>query len=130
MPRFIEGRALRVMALGAACAVALWAAVKPAAAQTANASPSAPDALAPGREKFVQCASCHGADGRSTVVPEYPKIGGQTAAYVVNALKAYRDGRRLGTYAAMMTAVAKQLSDADIANLAAYVESLDSSHCP
>ena len=118
------------MGLGAACAVALWAAVKPAAAQTAIASLSAPDALAAGREKFVQCASCHGADGRSTVVPEYPKIGGQSAAYVANALKAYRDGRRLGTYAAMMTAVAKQLSDADIANLAAYVESLDSSHYP
>jgi cytochrome c553 len=30
----------------------------------------------------------------------------------------------------MMTAVAKPLSDADIANLAAYVESLDASHCP
>jgi cytochrome c553 len=27
-----------------------------------------------------------------------------------------------------MAAVAKQLSDADIANLAAYVESLDASH--
>jgi cytochrome c553 len=107
---------------GAACAVALWAAAKPAAAQ------SAPDALAAGREKYVQCASCHGADGRSTVVPQYPKIGGQTAEYVVNALKAYRDGRRLGTYAAMMAAVAKQLSDADIANLAAYVESLDATH--
>jgi cytochrome c553 len=113
------------MCLGAAAwAVALGAGANPAVAQ------SAPDALAAGREKFVQCASCHGADGRSTVVPEYPKIGGQTAAYVVNALKAYRDGRRLGTYAAMMAAVAKPLSDADIANLAAYVESLDASHCP
>ena len=107
---------------GAAYAVALSAAANPAAAQ------SAPDALAAGREKYVQCASCHGADGRSTVVPQYPKIGGQTAEYVVNALKAYRDGRRLGTYAAMMAAVAKQLSDADIANLAAYVESLDATH--
>ena len=107
---------------GAACAVALSAAANPAAAQ------SAPDVLAAGREKYVQCASCHGADGRSTVVPQYPKIGGQTAEYVVNALKAYRDGRRLGTYAAMMAAVAKQLSDADIANLAAYVESLDATH--
>ena len=59
---------------------------------------------------------------------EYPKIGGQTGAYVVNALKAYRDGRRLGTYAAIMAEVAKALTDADIANLAAYVESLDAPH--
>jgi cytochrome c553 len=116
-------RVTRARCFGAAaCAVALWAGTKPAAAQSAS------DALAAGREKFVQCASCHGADGRSTVVPQYPKIGGQTAEYLVIALKAYRDGRRLGTYAAMMAAVAKPLSDADIANLAVYVESLDASH--
>jgi cytochrome c553 len=115
-------RAARALWLGgAAGAVVLGAGAEPAAAQ------GAADAAA-GREKYVQCASCHGADGRSTVVPQYPKIGGQTAEYVVNALKAYRDGRRLGTYAAMMAAVAKQLSDADIANLAAYVESLDATH--
>lgn len=60
-------------------------------------------------------------------MPAYPKIGGQSAVYVVNALKAYRDGRRQGTYAAMMAEVAKSLSDADIADLAAYVESLEPS---
>jgi cytochrome c553 len=81
-------------------------------------------ALAAGREKFVQCAACHGSDGRSIVIAQYPKIGGQSAPYVVNALKAYRDGRRQGTYAAIMAAVAKPLSDEDIENLAAYVESL------
>jgi cytochrome c553 len=82
------------------------------------------DALVAGREKFVQCASCHGADGRSAVIARYPKIGGQSGAYVISALKAYRDGRRQGTYAAVMAEVAKPLSDADIANLAAYIESL------
>jgi cytochrome c553 len=81
-------------------------------------------ALSAGRDKFVQCASCHGSDGRSTVMPQYPKIGGQSAAYVVNALKAYRDGRRQGTFASVMAEVAKPLTDADIANLAAYIESL------
>ena len=82
------------------------------------------DALAAGREKFVLCASCHGADGRSAVIAQYPKIGGQNGAYVIGALKAYRDGRRQGTYAAVMAEVVKSLSDADIANLAAYIESL------
>lgn len=86
---------------------------------------AATQALAQGREKYVQCAACHGADGRQSVMPQYPKIGGQTAEYLIIALKAYRDGRRQGSYAAIMTEVAKQLSDADIANLAAYVESLD-----
>lgn len=108
---------LYTRAVGAAT-LAVWAAA------SAWADPAA-DAVAAGRDKYVQCASCHGSDGRSNVMPEYPKIGGQNGAYVVNALKAYRDGRRIGTYAAIMAAVAKPLSDADIANLAAYVESLD-----
>ena len=86
---------------------------------------AAPDAIALGREKYVQCAACHGADGRSTVVPQYPKIGGQSAPYLVNALKAYREGRRQGTFAAIMAEVAKPLSDADITSLAAFVESLE-----
>jgi cytochrome c553 len=101
-----------------ACAAALLPALHDGAL-------AAPDPVALGRDKFVQCAACHGADGRSTVIPQYPKIGGQSGAYVINALKAYRDGRRQGTYAAIMAAVAKPLSDDDIANLAAYIESLD-----
>jgi cytochrome c553 len=108
---------MRAAAAGIA-ALTLW--VDCASAQRPS------DAIAAGREKFVQCAACHGADGRSTVIPAYPKIGGQSAAYVVNALKAYRDGRRQGTYAAIMAAVAVPLSDAEIANLAAYIESLES----
>jgi len=102
---------LASLALGTFPAMATWAAP--------------PDAIALGREKFVQCASCHGSDGRSTVVPQYPKIGGQSAPYVVNALKAYRDGRRQGSFAAIMSEVAKALTDVDIDNLAAYIQSLD-----
>ena len=110
----MRARTLRVVAC---LAVALLAA--------APAVRSAPDPVALGREKFVQCAACHGADGRSTVIPQYPKIGGQSAPYVINALKAYRDGRRQGTYAAIMAAAAQPLTDAEIENLAAYIESLD-----
>ena len=114
--RFPIPRCISLCALATTAAL-LWL------GQAAAQSPSA--ALSAGRDKFVQCASCHGSDGRSTVVPEYPKIGGQSAAYLVNALKAYRAGRRQGTYAAIMTEVAKPLSDAEIENLAAYVESLE-----
>jgi len=110
-------------ALTALLASLPFAAVAPAAADGAS-----PESLAAGRDKYVQCASCHGSDGRSTVIPQYPKIGGQSGPYVVNALKAYRDGRRQGTFAAVMAEVAKPLSDAEIANLAAYVESLGTDH--
>jgi cytochrome c553 len=80
-----------------------------------------------GRAKYVLCASCHGGDGRSGGLPEYPKIGGQSEKYLVNALKAYRSGRRVGTFAALMAETANKLSDADIENLAAYLAGLDDS---
>lgn len=93
---------------------------------TGAASAAEPD-VAAGREKFTLCAGCHGGDGRSGALPEYPKIAGQNQKYLVNALKAYRSGGRLGTYAALMAATAKNLTDADIENLAAYLASLDDS---
>lgn len=80
-----------------------------------------------GRVKFTLCAGCHGGDGRSGALPEYPKIAGQNEKYLVNALKAYKSGRRTGTYAALMAATANNLSDSDIENLAAYLASLDDS---
>ena len=85
-----------------------------------------PDADA-GRTKFVLCAPCHGGDGRSGALPEYPKIAGQNKIYLVNALQAYKGGRRTGTYAALMAETARNLTDADIENLAAYLASLDDS---
>ena len=49
-----------------------------------------------------------------------PKIAGQSAAYIESSLKAYRDGsRNHGT----MNANAANLSDQDIANIAAYIAS-------
>jgi cytochrome c553 len=44
-------------------------------------------------------------------------LGGQSAAYIMAALKAYRSGER--GYETMR-AIAAQLSDEDIADLAAY----------
>ncbi|HTV94885.1 MAG TPA: c-type cytochrome [Steroidobacteraceae bacterium] len=131
MPRSTEERARRSLRRAAARALLLSLAALSPALSLLAALPAAAQgpqgSLAAGREKYVECASCHGSDGRSTVMPAYPKIGGQSAVYVVNALKAYRDGRRQGTYASMMAQVAKGLSDADIVNLAAYVESLEPS---
>lgn len=78
----------------------------------------AADAAA-GKAKSAVCAACHGADGNS-VVPMYPKLAGQHATYLESAIKAYRDGQRTGGNAVMMAPMAMGLSDADIANLAAY----------
>lgn len=76
-----------------------------------------------GEEKAQTCAACHGAQGNSTQVPSYPILAGQYEDYLVQALKAYRSGARQN---AIMQGFATQLSDQDIADLAAWFASQDS----
>lgn len=70
--------------------------------------------------KAATCVACHGVGGAAPILPVYPKLNGQSEAYLVNALKAYRDGQRQGGFAAIMTAQAAALSDEEINELAAY----------
>ncbi|MGK0338605.1 MAG: cytochrome c553 [Candidatus Azotimanducaceae bacterium] len=53
----------------------------------------------------------------------YPKINGQNKAYLIQVLTAYKKGDRKGGMAAVMTAQAAMLSDADIIELAEYYSS-------
>jgi cytochrome c553 len=69
-----------------------------------------------GRAKAFACTSCHGADGIS-VSAAIPNLAGQKAAYIVKQLKAFKAGSRTDM---MMNAMAAQLSDTDIDNLAAF----------
>jgi cytochrome c553 len=98
-----------------ACALAALA-IGQVGAQT----PAPAGDAAKGREKVAMCQGCHGIDGWRTAFPEVysvPKIAGQQPAYLASALKAYRSGDRTHP---SMRAIAAQLSDADIANVAAY----------
>jgi cytochrome c553 len=66
------------------------------------------------------CMSCHGYNGRGAD-PVYPMIGQQKYVYLVNQLKHWRDGSRANDPLGQMRAVAKNLSDEDINNAAAYL---------
>jgi len=74
----------------------------------------------PGSVLPQSCIECHGADGNNPLAPIYPRIGGQYPDYLAYALLAYRGKTRTHP---MMTAQASQLSDQDIADLAAYFAS-------
>ncbi|PSC04008.1 cytochrome C [Alsobacter soli] len=74
-----------------------------------------------GRQKALQCQTCHGLDGRSKL-PEAPNLAGQVETYLAKALKDYKTGARKND---MMSVVAPNLSDADIADLAAYYASIE-----
>jgi cytochrome c553 len=80
---------------------------------------AAGDATA-GAKKNFQCQGCHGVTDWKTAFPELyhvPKLGGQKAGYIVSALKAYKKGERDH---ATMRAIAADLSDQDMEDLAAY----------
>ena len=67
------------------------------------------------------CIDCHGADGNKPIDPTYPKIGGQYHDYLARALQAYRGGDRAGSATTdLMGGQAKDLTDQQIADLAAY----------
>jgi cytochrome c553 len=73
-----------------------------------------------GKTKSVNCAGCHGMNGKSTT-PDNPNLAGQKEAYLAKSIKAYRDGQRKDP---MMGPMVSGLSDADIDNLAAYYSSV------
>jgi len=75
---------------------------------------------AAGRHKAETCLGCHAVEGYFNVYPTYrvPKLGGQSAAYIESALKAYKAGTRQHD---TMHANAENLSDQDMADIAAFV---------
>ncbi|WP_373976695.1 cytochrome c [Chitinibacter sp. SCUT-21] len=62
------------------------------------------------------CAACHGADGNS-VASANPSLAGQHPEYIVKQLKEFKSQKRKN---AVMLGMATPLSDADMANVAAY----------
>jgi len=86
----------------------------------ASASVAMAGDAAAGKAKAVTCAGCHGAAGISAI-PNYPNLAGQKEAYIVKQLKAFKSKTRTD---ATMNAMAAPLSDADMANVAAYFASL------
>jgi len=73
-----------------------------------------------GKTKAASCAACHGSEGVSAN-PEWPNLAGQKEKYLVNQLREFRDGVRDN---ALMSPMAKSLSDEDIADISAYYASL------
>lgn len=84
-----------------------------------NSASFAADTM-PGQMKNSMCMGCHGIPGWRNAYPDVypvPKIGGQHAQYIINALKQYKSGERVHQ---TMQAIASSLSEQDMADLAAY----------
>jgi cytochrome c553 len=69
---------------------------------------------AAGKQNSLACTACHVA---SDPAIDAPRLAGQRELYLAKQLEAFKRGDRVNP---LMSSVAKQLSDADIANLAAF----------
>jgi cytochrome c553 len=100
-----------------------------APAPAAPAAPAPAAAAAPtgnpenGRALTYTCQGCHGITGYKNAYPNYhvPRIGGQSAPYLVNALTEYKKGTRKHP---TMQAQSQSFSDQDIADIAAFLSGL------
>lgn len=95
----------------------------PAAAAPTPATPAPPGNAGNGRQLAYTCQGCHGVTGYKNAYPSYrvPKIGGQSAQYLTQALTEYRQGKRKHP---TMQAQAQSFSEQDIADIATYLSTL------
>jgi cytochrome c len=70
------------------------------------------------------CNACHGKDGKTPLMPDYPKIAGQNAKYIEKQMTDIKSGARANGNSAAMKGVMHLVSDAEIKDLAAYVSKL------
>jgi len=86
----------------------------------AEPAPAAKPDLAKGQATSTNvCGACHAADG-SRGAPANPIIAGQHPAYIVKQLAEFKSGKRDNP---IMKGMAATLSDADMANVAAFYAS-------
>ncbi len=76
--------------------------------------------VAAGRTQSIPCLACHGAEGISDYYL-WPNIAGQSERYLVKQMRDFRDGARDDPW---MSPMARNLSEQDIDDLAAYFSSL------
>jgi len=90
------------------------------AAAVSMPTPAVAADAAAGKAKAQACAVCHGPIGVSNT-PDVPHLAGQPEIYLVAQLSAYKSGARKHE---VMSLMAQTLSDADIANVAAWFASI------
>jgi cytochrome c553 len=86
-------------------------------AALAGATPARANDDAGKTKAEASCAACHGPEGNKPVTPETPRLAGQQFDYLVQALAQYRKGTRDN---AVMSAMAKPLTEKEIRDLAGY----------
>jgi len=93
-----------------------------AAALVASPVIAAPDGAKLYGEKT--CNACHGPKGDKPLMPNYPKIAGQNAAYTEQQMKDIKSGARNNGQTAAMKGVMHLVNDEEIKALSEYLAKL------
>ncbi len=77
-------------------------------------------------KEVAACTACHGPFGNGNFLAGFPRVSGQTVPYIIEQLKAYREGKRTtdDEYGGMMRDIAKKLTDGEISAVANYMTGL------
>lgn len=136
-PSFLRGLAIASLALAlAACSNSGDAPAGHSSADRNEGHTSSSSGLPAGNaaagEKFAEtkrpptnqaCVECHGGPkNREPIDPVTPRLAGQYHDYIAHSLQMYRDGDREHS---LMSNQAKDLTDQQIADVAAYFNSID-----
>ena len=93
-----------------------------AAAIVASPAIAAMDGAALYKEKT--CNACHGPKGDKPLMPNYPKVSGQNAAYIEQQMKDIKSGARNNGQTAAMKGVMHLVNDAEIKTISEYLSKL------
>jgi cytochrome c553 len=91
-----------------------------AASGAVRATEPAPDDTM--AQRMLACTGCHGKEGRAASDGFHPRIAGKPAGYLLQQLRAFRDGRR---QYALMTALLDPLSDAYLREIAEHFAAIE-----
>ena len=74
--------------------------------------------------KTKTCLTCHGKDGKSPIMPSYPKVAGQNEAYTLQQLKDIKSGARANGMTAAMKGIMHLVTDEEMDALAKYIATM------
>ena len=72
------------------------------------------------RSLWAGCAACHGAEGQG--MGPFPKLAGQSSAYIVDKLNTYKNRGQVGAMSSTMWAQAGMLSADQMEQIGKFVE--------
>jgi cytochrome c len=71
------------------------------------------------------CIACHGADARTPILPDYPKLAGQNSAYLLRQAQDIKTGARANGNTIAMKGVMHIVNDDELRAISDWLASLD-----